>query len=503
MQICPVCTSVSNVKKGKEYTVSGIKQRYKCKSCSSNFYDYSNPTNIPKTISSKKTTWVITSAINDTPVNYNLLKTLKSYCLYNDAELMVIPIKYHMDQLNYSWSDSILEYIVDTNIQLLNDLKVLAHINVSPTTANPLSGFDAFSKGCSLIIPSPQIMMKTVAINHVAKPAILYTTGCITEPLYTSSKAGEKAVFNHSFAALVVEQDDEIDSFHIRVLNSDASGEFYDIDKFYSGYTIEDNTRIPGIVLGDEHVAHIDASVESATFDPGQICDTLNPEYIIRHDILDFYSASHHHKNDFFTNYKKYIKDTNNVSVELEYTLKYILDTTPDTSVSVIVDSNHNQHLDTWLNSIDIRREPWNAKLFHKLMYLKLESIDADDTCGAFELWCNDKFKTADSNIGDKIIFIENTESFKMFDIELGLHGDRGLNGSRGSSAQFSRLGEKTIVGHSHSPAIYNGCYTVGHSSVSKLEYNKGPSSWHQAHCIIQPNGKRQLIFITKGKWRK
>ena len=103
-----------------------------------------------------------------------------------------------------------------------------------------------------------------------------------------------------------------------------------------------------------------------------------------------------------------------------------------------------------------------------------------------------------DSNL----IFVAD-ESFKIYDIELGIHGHAGTNGSKGSSTQFAKLGTKTISAHHHSPQITNGNYIVGTSSELKLDYNKGPSSWNHAHCIIQPNGKRQMIFINSGKWRR
>jgi hypothetical protein len=116
-----------------------------------------------------------------------------------------------------------------------------------------------------------------------------------------------------------------------------------------------------------------------------------------------------------------------------------------------------------------------------------------------FELYCSDTF----SKEKLKVEFLIRNVSHKIKDIEVGLHGDKGQNGSRGSRKQLSSLPSKTIIGHSHSPGIEKGCYQVGTSSYLKLEYNSGPSSWLQTHCIIYKNGKRQLINIIKGKWKK
>lgn len=36
------------------------------------------------------------------------------------------------------------------------------------------------------------------------------------------------------------------------------------------------------------------------------------------------------------------------------------------------------------------------------------------------------------------------------------------------------------------------------------LEYNRGsPSGWMNTHCVIYLNGKRALINIIDGRWRK
>lgn len=497
MNICPNCNSHDHIKKGKDFPNGIERQRFKCKSCNKNFYVTGvDIPDKPVKESSTNKTWVITTALNDTKTNLNFLQSLKSYCLDNDAELMVIPIKYNANDLDYSWDDELSDYITDENILLTKGLKLLANIQVSPTTTNPLSGFDSFCKGNSLIIPSPQIMMKTVAVDQVNNAAIMYTTGCISIPEYSSSKAGVKADFNHCYAALVVEEDKDIDSFHIRVLNSDLSGSFYDINTYYDGKYVTFNDRIPAIVLGDEHVIHIDEDVKKATFtNKDSIVNTLNPEYLIRHDVLDFYAASHHHKHDFLTQYKKFVTDTNIVEDELHKTVAYLLETTPKNSKSVLVFSNHSdEHITKWLNESNPKTEPWNAKLYHELMYLMLNAIEDGEELSPFELWYR-------NNYAEDIKFISDSESFKLFDIELGMHGNKGTNGSRGSAAQFSRLGSKVIAGHCHSCQIFQGSYFVGTSTQLKLDYNKGPSSWNHGHCIIQPNGKRQMIMITKGKW--
>ena len=73
--------------------------------------------------------------------------------------------------------------------------------------------------------------------------------------------------------------------------------------------------------------------------------------------------------------------------------------------------------------------------------------------------------------------YLREDESFVVADIEMGMHGHLGPNGSRGSPTAFARMGRKANVGHSHQASIKDGVYTAGYSAQTDLGYNKGPSS--------------------------
>ena len=71
----------------------------------------------------------------------------------------------------------------------------------------------------------------------------------------------------------------------------------------------------------------------------------------------------------------------------------------------------------------------------------------------------------------------------------------------RGTRLNRRRIGAKTIIGHSHSPGIEEGCYQAGTSTNLRLEYNLGPSSWLNAHVVLYGNGKRAILPIIDGLW--
>jgi hypothetical protein len=98
-------------------------------------------------------------------------------------------------------------------------------------------------------------------------------------------------------------------------------------------------------------------------------------------------------------------------------------------------------------------------------------------------------------------ITLDRTSSFVVSGWEVGQHGDIGLNGSRGSLAQYRKLNTKIIVGHYHTPGRADGAISVGTSTKLRLGYNVGASSWLQSHVIIHNNGAAQHIHFIEGEF--
>jgi hypothetical protein len=445
--------------------------------------------------------YVITSCQNNADIHVNFLRALRSYCDINSAELLIVPILYRpteFEKIEYNIPEDIQYEMVNFKKQLHDEVFVMGKFNFLPTTVNPLSGLESLSKGATLIVPSPQLRMKSSAVSATRHPAILHTTGAISRPEYANTKIGEKAKFNHSYSAVLIEIDSDND-FHIRALVGDnITGDFIDLgtEYFHSGGQVFAGSV--AIVTGDEHAIFGSPEVEAATYTaPDSMVNVMQPSFVIRHDVLDMYSGSHHHKNDSIKSVGKYYFGLNSVEDEIKLTTDY-LKRTSGNYFSVIVPSNHNDHLTKWLSTVNIKDEPWNAIFYHKLMYNTLVSLEKTETgvshTDPFKLVCG-------WNGVERVKFLRSGESFRISDIELGAHGHEGKNGSRGSINQYSDLSSKYVIGHSHTPGIISGAYQVGTSSKLKLEYTSGPSSWMNTHCICYRNGKRQLVSVINGKW--
>lgn len=506
---CPNCGCDSVRSNGGKYeTREGTKKRWYCPDCENTFVTLVTQP-ITKQSSSNKSL-LITCMVNGVDYNQGFLDTLETYAELNKCDLFIIPTRYKRPEEAYNpeYPEYLRKYLVEENI-IYSDykLQILGALKLSASLENPLSGLDPLTKGFTTIIGHPQVQLRTMPRVHEEYPPILTTTGSVSEKPYKNTKPGSKAAFNHSYSAVVVEFD-EVENekiVHLRHLNfDDSTNGFYDINTFYypggSEVAGEEGSAI-ALITGDEHGIYADKTVEQATYtNEYSIVNITKPDMIIRHDIFDCYSVSHHDKNDFLTRYKKSITQKNILEDELSDTVDYLERTTPDWCVSYIISSNHNEHLTRWLNECEPKKEPWNAKLYHLMMYFVLEIIESNNEIpDPFEIYAK-SFKHIDQS---KFQFVKRNDELKVSGITLSSHGDIGNNGSRGSRDQFALLPEKSIIGHSHSPGIEKGCYQVGTSSNLRLDYNKGASSWHHCHCLIHRNGKRQLIFITKGKFRK
>ena len=487
---CENCRSTSVVNQGVRFYGNKKKTGWKCTKCGHKWAVDETPS-----VKVKKNV-VVTSVVDGSSINIKFLAVLKNYCNVNNAELIVLPVLNKVSFFENRFPEEVKQYMVSSSVSLVDaNVELMGHIKLGTTLDNPLHGMKPFSKGKSIVFGHPQVQLQTLPRKTEKYPAIMATTGTLSIEKYGDSKTANKAKFNHSFSALFIDKA----TGNMRHLHYDGVG-FYDIDKFYTEDAVVGNQHAAAIVTGDEHVNFYDKSILEATYGKTGMVETLQPEFIVRHDVLDCYSISHHHAKNVFTKYGKHLTGNNNIENELFNTIKFIEDTTPSYATSLIVPSNHTGHLLRWLNEADPKADMVNAKLYHQLMYMMLDSVETKGNVisypDPFTLWAKSQ------DVAKNVRFLKENDNFTIAGIDITLHGDRGSNGSRAGASSFIDLPQKTVVGHSHSPSINKSCYTVGTSSLLRLDYNDGLSSWHQSHVIIHQNGKRQLIFILDGKWR-
>lgn len=461
----------------------------------------------------KQKVYIIVSAQNATPVHDGFWATILMYAELRNAEIIVIPYRYHNPTSIWSetaakedyWWSSLAPYINSHNRKLCDGLQVLGHIKMKPTAVNPLSGLDGYTGLDSAVVGHPKVQLRTVATPSKKMPKILTTTGSCTVPNYTDSKTGHKGKFHHNLSALVVEVDN--DCYHMRHVHGEDNGNFYDLEYYYTPYGREKYGRAAGLVPGDIHAEFIDEQVEAATFKgPESIVETLRPEVMALHDVEDFYRRNHHHRGNDLLAFGKHHFGRNNVEDGLQVTADFIDRYSRNDMLTLIIRSNHDEAFERWLREADPKSDPENAKFYYYMKFHQLDKLRPTstgfDTINAFKFWCENPMDQRGLRKLDNIKFMKRDESFIVSDIEIGFHGDIGSNGSRGSIKNYTKIGPKVVIGHTHSPGIDEGAYQVGVSASLNLEYANGPSGWLHTHCLIYPNGSRTLINVINGKWR-
>jgi len=449
--------------------------------------------------------FIVTAAQNATPVHERFWASLLRCAKHYGAELIVIPYRYKNPTSRWTesqaneefWAADVQPYLSNVRHKINSNLVILADVKVQPTASEPLSGFEAMTSGESGILGHSKLQLRSIPTPAHKMAKIMTTTGACTVANYTDTKAGKKGEFHHTLGAVLVEVDGPV--FFLRQLNaSKSTGEFTDLDTTFAPTRVRPADRPLALVMGDTHVDFVDPHVVAATFARRGMVSALRPRHLVWHDLLDGYAANPHHHGNPFNALAKRQSGRDNVAAEVARAADFVVTHTPKGTQSIVVSSNHDDFLRRWVISTDWRNDPTNARF-----YLKTALMMADATkMGTGGTEYPSPFAYWLKELAPNVRCLGGTESFLLAGVELSMHGDRGPNGARGSIKNLRRIGARSIIGHSHSPGIEEGCYQTGTSTHLRLEYNGGPSSWLNAHCLLHADGKRQLILIVNGKWR-
>ncbi len=447
--------------------------------------------------------FIVTAAQNGTPVHKGFLKAMETACKHLNAELLVVPIRYKNPTSRWTasqaneevWDDAVQPYLFNKRKALNPNLVLLGDVKVQPTAQMPLTGFEALTHGESGILAHTKLQLRTVPTPQGVYPKILTTTGACTVPNYTDSKAGALGAFHHTLGAAMVEVRGK--TFHLRQINADKrDGFFTDLDKCYGPGVLPARSAL-AIALGDTHVDSVDPQVTRAT---DEMMAFFKPRVVAWEDVLDGYSCNPHHAGNVFNAIAKIQHNRADIEKEVNRALYFIDEHTPEEALALVVPSNHNDFLTRWIINTDPRSQPGNAKFWARTFLEMADKIGFDGSGTSYPEPFAMLGRRALAH--RRVHFLERDESFQVAGIELGMHGDKGPNGARGSIRNLARIGVKSIIGHTHSPGINEGCYQVGTSTRLKLEYTSGPSGWLNTHCLVYGNGKRTLLNIIKGEWR-
>jgi len=438
--------------------------------------------------------FVVTTAVSGKPVDSDFLKSLENYAEKNKAAIMIMPcqdVSKRNKEFQWELHPSLANHHIIFEDVYLNEKIHLSSILVSAKQIHPLTGLDRLAqrKG-SMVLASPKQDLKFVANSNKKLPKALMTTGALTVPdyfedFYMSKRTSYLAEFDHVLGAIIVEiVDDKL--YHFRQLQSGDLGEVTDLGRQYNPDGSVNNVDCIA-VFGDTHIGAHDKLVNNELM---KLSKLVRVKEAVFHDIFDGRFNNHHDEGKPITKAKIAEKGQNSLKKEGELVSSFLNKWSDKLDKLTIVKSNHDEVLDRFLNSPRFVFDSINLRLSCELV---LDMLDDKDPLKSLIV---DKISLKSP---EKVNWLERDEDYKVFKSELSCHGDLGANGSRGSLKSLEKAYNNAIVGHSHTAGILRGVKQVGTSSLLKLGYNRGPSSWTQTACIEYPNGSFQLInFIKK-----
>lgn len=510
---CPKCNG-GELSYQSERAQSGRK-RYRCMSCrartTSPLPTPALPEQEVKSKLPEAKCYIFTSAQNATPVHKGFLASLLAYAEHMGAELVVSGYRYKnptsvwtvSQTLNERWAEEIEPYLYQTRQTMNANIEFVGDAFPQATAVRPLMGFEALTGDRSCIIPHPKVQLRTVATPAHRYPKIITTTGAVTVPNYSPTRAGKLGAFHHQLGAVIVEIGEE-DRFALRQISAQANGAFYDINSDgvckVQGEKITYGHRLATLVQGDSHVDVIDPDVVRATFeDDYAIVKLGNPRHLVWHDLIDLASRSRW-ATDPFEEVGKMRTGHNSVRDELVRGWEFHDEMAKDRS-SIIIPSNHtDSRLKWYMRETDWRKDPVNAEFYLETALQMVRSLEQTEIGPSYDdpfIHWGRKLSKAPN-----VRFPDRDQSVMIAGIEHQYHGDVGPGAARSASlTNMRRIGVRTSFGHTHEPGTEEGAMTAGTSTYLRLGYNTGPSSWMNSHIATFPNGKRTHLFIMGGEW--
>lgn len=439
-----------------------------------------------------KQRFIFTWAQNDTDIHIPFLENIEAYAEFLDASVHIIAGRYKnpnsikaSKQLKNTevWHPKVQPYLDANRHNVHKYLTVLSDIKTQPTASTPLTGFNGIAGSNSTILGHPRIHLKTLPVLEGYPHKMLMTTGAVSVPNYTDSKAGGKGAFHHSYGFVIVELDGDI--YHIRQVTADRSGTFYDLFYKVENSEIMEVISCPAMVFGD---LHLNVTNEEALDVSFSLARKIKPEKIVLHDLFDGASISHHESKNPFILLQREKDGTLSLKKEIKR-MKQWLKKHNDFNY-ILTRANHDDFFDRWLINNDWRKNP------NKELYLKYASILAKGKApkGIVPY-------IIDKEFSDFVTTLDLDESYRIMDWEISVHGHIGASGSRGSATQFKNLSTKLITAHSHSASREDSHICVGTLTDLRIGYNRGMSGWNHSNAIIHPNGKAQQVHIIRGKY--
>lgn len=470
--------------------------------------------------------YILTSAQNNTFVHEEFWANVEAMASHYDAQILVGTFSYNQNNFgklavkkgtkkpyeHELWYDQRLHSFIkesDKKIELAPGLLWCGNMNILPTEDNPISGLETYGGSTSVIFPQVKIEMRSIATTPDMPVKMIYTTGAVTLMNYLQKKLGIKAEHHHRYAFLLVEVDDQ-GNWWVRQVAARKNGRtIQDLDVLVEDGVVTTGAKVEAITYGDLHATNSQPEIVAGSL---EMLDILRPKVQIIHDVMEGVSYNRHmikHGPLPHESFHRWLRGLHRVDEEARISREILERYLRPWCKTVAPDANHDaKWLQSWLTKYDARFDPANMELHGRMNNFMLREIRAR-MCPPKDV--NLMKYLFEQEAGMKVgavKFLLGDEPFMVGEVECGMHGHLGPNGSFGSPSNLAKIGKKVTSAHTHSTGIYHGLYVAGTSSklTRDWDYTMGPSSWSWSHVLQYGNGQRTIVTmrIVNGvaKWR-
>ena len=431
--------------------------------------------------------YIISSAQTASAVYKPFFENMLAYAEFIGAEVGIIATRYKNPTSVHRiegdvWDERVLPYLTAQRQNLHEGIVLLGDLKIQATATSPTTGLDSVEGSASCIIGSPAVEFRPIATLPEERQKFLMSTGSVTNPSFTDTKAGSVAAEFHRYGFIVVEIESD-ETVHFRNVVGESDGSFNDLV-----YRVEDSRigteDVGTMVWGDSHYAQ---KIQEVTDAFRGMCTDLGISKSILHDVWDSKNLNVHNFNNPVEQYRLLKDPKNSLQAEIDQLIEELFWFEDNMEETIVVRSNHDDMLDRAMYQGDWKKNLANAELFVQFLSLTLSGKAPK---GIIPYIIEDYF--------DRVKALGVEDSYVQTGVQLALHGHKGASGSKGSLNQFAKLPIPNIIGHSHAPHIKGNTYQVGISCGMSHGYNQGLSKWAYAGVTLNNRGIRQLIVLNK-----
>ena len=409
--------------------------------------------------------------------------------------------------------DSRIEkYWSEERIHIAKKVDICCETNIIPTATRPLSEFQDYIDSEWGVFGHPRQHLESVGRLPGQPHKANISTGYCTVPNYIAKKSGQKAERQHKIGFVVIEVHPNGTYFVRRIQADPVTGNFHDLDRYVDEKGVHTGISVAVMAFGDIHREKLCPLVAKATWGydskknrnvPGwmrhSLVDMLRPEHMMFHDTFDMSARNHHSRNDPHWRWNNFFNGQESIEEDLKDIANFLACTARPYAASVVVRSNHDDAFKRYLAEVDPRRDDViNTGIWLKgnLAIWEHAEKGGDPNFNIFGAMVR---SYAPSGKIDHVTFLDGHTSYEVLGREFGMHGDKGPNGSRGSSVGFYRIALRMVKGHDHTPSILDE--TISNGCCNLLQgYNEGtPTTWDIAHSITHHDGTVQLLHMRNG----